>query len=131
MPLANACPKPEKTRYLRKAEQVAAIAANEREVYAQVTERDGSSCRVCGKFGNPRAVGLLQKMHHHHLIYRSAGGETTTANTCLLCAACHDAEHRHVLQLSGNADERNEMGKLCGITVTRETEAGWQVEKVC
>ena len=99
----------------------------EREVFALVTTRDESCCRVCGKWCNPRAIGLLQKAHHHHLVYRSRGGEDTTANVCLLCADCHEDEHAGRLQLSGDADERDPAGRLCGVKVEKPIEGGFEV----
>jgi len=92
-----------------------------------VTLRDESCCRVCGKFCNPRAVGLLQRAHHHHVVYRSRGGATSTGNLVLLCARCHDDEHGGRLQLSGHADERDPSGRLCGIKIEKPGEAGWIV----
>lgn len=120
-------PKPE-TIYQSKTDREKREAANEKAVYTRVTERDQSCCRVCGKFCNPRAVGVLYKAHHHHLIYRSALGPTTVQNVALICAGCHDAEHRHEIRLSGDAEARNEMGRLAGIKVERVTESGWQTE---
>jgi 5-methylcytosine-specific restriction endonuclease McrA len=127
MALENACPKPT-TRYQSKAEKAKTVAAQERETWAAVDARDGCCCRVCGTFCSPRAIGTLHAPHRHHLVYRSAGGNTTTANLATLCAKCHDAEHRHELRLSGDADARNEMGRLAGIKVERVTESGWQTE---
>jgi 5-methylcytosine-specific restriction endonuclease McrA len=120
-------PKPA-SRYAIKAERQKLEQANEREVYAAVTLRDESCCRVCGKFCNPRAIGLLVKAHHHHLIYRSAQGVTDTWNVCLLDAKCHDDEHTGKLQLSGDADLRDPVtGRLAGIKVERPTDGVMQV----
>lgn len=129
MALSTSCPKPS-TRYQRKLEQAKTVAAHEREVWAAVDERDGHCCRVCSTFCSPRAIGTLHRAHRHHIQYRSLGGQTTTAGLCTLCAKCHDAEHQHRLRISGNADERDVMGKLCGLTIERETESGWQILKV-
>lgn len=78
---------------------------HERDVYGLVDIRDRRCCRVCGKKADPTAVGVLQRAHHHHVIYRSAGGPTDTWNVCLLCAKCHNAEHKHRIRIEGNADE--------------------------
>lgn len=110
----------------KKARQLAA-AQQEREVYAAVTRRDESCCRVCGKWCNPRAIGLLLKPHHHHITYRSRGGETSTANVCLLDSECHQDEHAGKLQLSGDADQRGPDGRLCGLKIERPGEAGWEI----
>jgi 5-methylcytosine-specific restriction endonuclease McrA len=129
MTLSTACPKP-RSRFLDKLEKAESKAVNAREVYAAVDARDGWCCRVCGKFSNVRAVGVLHKGHHHHIVYRSAGGQDETSNLCLLCPRCHDEEHAHRLRISGDADERDVMGKLCGLTIEVERESGWTVLKV-
>ena len=123
-----ACPKPP-TRYQAKAETAKTMAAHEREVWRAVDARDHCWCRICAHFCSPRAIGTLSRAQRHHIVYRSAGGETTTANLVTLCARCHDAEHRHELRLSGDADWRDERGRLAGVRVERPTEAGWTVEK--
>lgn len=124
--LSTACPKGP-SRFMRKLETIREKQRTEREVYAAVTTRDQSCCRVCHRFCRPRAIGLLEKAHHHHLIYLSAGGKTTTENVCLLCAFCHEFEHQHRIQLSGNADLRDAVtGRLNGIKVERLIENGWR-----
>jgi len=79
--------------------------ATERSVYAAVTKREANRCRVCGAYCAPEAVGLLKRGHHHHIVYRSAGGETSASNVILLCALCHDGEHKHKLRIEGDGDE--------------------------
>lgn len=90
-------------------EQVDAAAAddkNRREVYAFVTAREESRCRVCDAYCNPHASTLLGKGHHHHIVYESAQGPTTIENVILLCAKCHDAEHNtNRIAIEGNANE--------------------------
>ena len=116
------------TLYETKDERQKAARMNEIEVYAAVTLRDESHCRVCGKWTNPRGIGLLNRGHHHHIRYRSQGGDTSTANVILLDAKCHSEEHAGKLQLSGNADERDPVtGRLAGVKVERPSEAGWRV----
>jgi hypothetical protein len=100
-----------------------------RDVCAQATLRDGSCCRVCQRWCNPRAIAMLAKLHHHHLIPISLGGVDESWNLACLCADCHDAEHGGKIRLSGNADDRNEMGRLAGIKLERMTESGWQIAK--
>lgn len=80
-----------------------------------VDKRDDRRCRVCGRRTNADAITLLDRGHRHHLQYRSLGGPDSTANVCTLCADCHEDEHRGRITLSGNADFRDEMGKLAGI----------------
>lgn len=99
------------SRYDTKKARQAEAENTERQVYAAVTLRDESCCRVCGRFCNPRAVSLLQRAHHHHITYRSRGGATSTGNVCLLCADCHDDEHKGKFQLSGDADQRDPISK--------------------
>ena len=124
---SQAVPKPP-SRYHDRAEKQAQKVAEERRVYALVTNRDDHCCRVCGKFCNPRAMGLLAKAHHHHLVYRSRGGETTITNVLLLCPKCHAEEHDGRLRLSGDAELRDPVtGRLAGVKVERPSEEGWLV----
>jgi len=85
-------------------EREKAADANRREVYAAVTQREESRCRVCDAYCNPQATTLLGKGHHHHIVYESAQGPTTVENVCLLCAKCHNDEHvTRRLSIEGNA----------------------------
>lgn len=102
----------------------------EREVYALVTAREENRCRVCTKWCNPHAIGVLYRAHHHHVIYRSLGGLTTTRNVILICPDCHQDEHKGKLRITGDADIR-EGGKLIGICVERPTDGVWEVVKWC
>lgn len=132
--LSNACPKLKtgKTRRDERAEKRAAIEAHWREVCRDVDRRDGVECRVCGARCATDALDLLLRAERHHLIPSSRGGPDETWNICRVCKRCHDERHvKGTLQLSGNADERNEMGKLAGICCERLTEAGWVIEKWC
>lgn len=67
-----------------------------------VETRDKGFCRVCGckttpfGAGDPRLWGAA-----HHI---SAGGADDISNLVWLCMACHDAEHRHELIITGTAD---------------------------
>lgn len=115
------------SRYQTKLAAQRAAEAHWREVTTAVAIRDGSSCRVCGKFCPPRG-GLLTRGHAHHLQYRSQGGPDETWNLVTLCAGCHDEEHGGKLTLSGNADERDPVtGRLAGVKVERPGESGWEV----
>lgn len=68
----------------------------QRSVAAAVSERDGRSCRCCGR---------RDKLHHHHLTFRSKGGAHSTENECLLCQFCHSLIHARQLWILGkNAD---------------------------
>lgn len=119
-----AIPKPT-PRYLEKAKKVAAARKAERECYAQVDTRDSHCCRVCRK--RVGGVGILQAAHHHHILYRSKGGEHDPAQVCLLCVACHSAIHNGELRLTGDANARNSIGVLCGLTLEQADESGWKV----
>lgn len=121
-------PKPP-SRFSEKQRKRAEEAREMREVYAKVTARDHSACRVCGRFQSPRAVGMLERLHHHHVQYRSQGGPTTTANVVCLCSACHAAIHDANLRVTGDADLRDAHGYLCGLVIERRTESGWQTER--
>ena len=50
--------------------------------------RDKWTCRECG------AICGWASGHLAHIISRGAGGSDTEENTRLLCAECHDKEHR-------------------------------------
>lgn len=93
------------SRYDTKKAKAVEAAAHELVVYKAVDVRDQRCCRVCGAKADPNAVGVLNKAHHHHIVYRSAGGPTETWNIVLLCAKCHNAEHKHLIKMEGNADE--------------------------
>ena len=75
-----------------------------RDVCRAVDQRDKGRCRCCGRRCDPDAVDMLRRGHRHHLTYRSAGGEDSTANLVLICAMCHEDEHRHRLRIEGDAD---------------------------
>ena len=93
------------------AEQVEAAAAWAL-VCRKVDARDKRICRACGKRSELDAVGLLLRGHRHHIIYLSAGGEDVSSNLVTLCAKCHNAEHRHHLEIRGNADEKLEFWRF-------------------
>lgn len=120
------------TRFDRATSRKASRLAQERLVHQAVDQRDGHTCRVCGRYCSPMAVTLLERGHRHHLTYRSKGGGTTTENICTLDAHCHNEVHAGRLRLSGDADARDKAtGKLNGIKVERPAESGWKVEKFC
>lgn len=97
-----------------------------RRVCKLVDKRDQGRCRVCGRHCSTTAPKLEDRAERHHLQPRSLGGPDTTANLALVCLTCHDERHKKgTLALSGNADHRDEMGRLAGIHVQRLTEAGW------
>ncbi len=94
-----------KTRVDVKADAELATDAAWKAVCRVVDVRDKRCCRRCGKRSDPNATGLLSRGHRHHIVYRSAGGQDVSENLVTLCAACHNAEHKHRLRIDGNADE--------------------------
>ncbi len=55
-----------------------------------VYERDGWRCVVCLR---------REQLTPHHVKYLSRGGDDADYNMVTLCMGCHDAEHRHDLEL--------------------------------
>jgi 5-methylcytosine-specific restriction endonuclease McrA len=120
-----AIPKPP-PRWMAKAKKVAEDKKAERECYAQVDRRDSHCCRVCRK--RVGGIGMLAAVHHHHIVYRSKGGDHDTSNVVSLCVTCHGAVHNGEIRLTGDADARNSIGVLCGLTLERAGDGGWLVE---
>ena len=99
-------------RFDRRKQELAARQAEERAERSRwagishaVASRDQWLCRVCaiptfafGK-GDPRTWGQA-----HHLVYRSAGGTDELSNLIWVCGVCHDDEHRHVISITGTAE---------------------------
>lgn len=96
------------------------------KVKAFIANREQFRCRVCGKkcrYGDPIAT----RADAHHIIFASAGGPDESWNLVYLCRGCHDLIHKlKKLFLSGNADERDEMGRGC-VKVERPVEGGFDV----
>jgi 5-methylcytosine-specific restriction endonuclease McrA len=119
-------------RFDRKKQRKADQALHERLVYQAVDARDHHTCRVCGRYCSPMAVGLLERSHRHHLEYRSKGGADSTSNLITLCASCHADVHAGRMRLTGDADVKDQAtGRLAGVKVERAGESGWRVEKHC
>lgn len=55
--------------------------------------RDGKKCRSCGH--KPRGPDDPNKLHVHHLVSRSKGGTNALRNLIVLCARCHQRQHKH------------------------------------
>jgi len=94
-------------------------AKADREVYAYVTARDGSTCRACGVYAGGTA-------HRHHLRGR---GHTTREDVCILCPSCHADTHVRVggkrLTIYGDAEWRGPYsGRLSGLVVERRGKNG-------
>lgn len=123
-----AIPKPE-PRWKSKDRKVKDEAKTIKEIYALVDKRDQHCCRICRK--RVGGVGLLYAVHHHHLVSRSVAPKAikhTTANVCSLCNDCHDkVENSGLLKIHGDADARDPIGVLCGLTVEKAVDGGWEV----
>jgi hypothetical protein len=89
-----------------------------------IAVRDKYRCRLCGKacrYGDPIAT----KADPHHIIFASARGSDESWNLLYLCRGCHDLIHVvKRFYLSGNADDKDEMGKGC-VKVERQGEGGF------
>lgn len=117
------------TRADAKAARDAEDARAERECYASVDVRDGLRCRVTG-VQLTRGASLTKRAHRHHMEKRSQGGGHDTRNVVTVSPKVHDDIHvRGILRLSGDADAKDERGRLAGVKVEELTEAGWAVTR--
>ena len=105
------------SRFDKKFEEQVEAAVAWSDVCRRVDWRDKRICRACGTRSDPDAMGLTKRGHRHHIVYRSAGGQDVSSNLVTLCAKCHNDEHRHHLEIRGNADEQLEFW--------RRSEDGW------
>ncbi len=127
-----AVPKPT-PRAAEKLKARAAEAKALKDCYKAVDARDGTHCRICGRFCYPQAIGLLSRAERHHMIFRSQRVIHETWNVLTTCkAVCHPAIHTQgTLRVSGDADLRDAAGKFCGVQIERLTETGWQIKGMC
>lgn len=103
------------TRTSEKAARKAQDERDERECYRAVDERDQLRCRVTG-VRLSLSGDMTKRVHRHHMIHRSRGGQHLTSNVITVSPKIHD--EIHVLgtrRLSGDADVRDERGRLCGV----------------
>ena len=89
--------------------------AGDKAVYLAAFERDGYRCRACSEY-----VGV--DAHPHHLRGKRF---TATPDIATLCQDCHGFLHVRVggklMKIYGDADQRDDRGRLCGLTLeTRE-----------
>jgi len=113
----------------KKAKRAAEDRAQQ-DCYRAVDRRDQGRCRVCGRACSPTAIAMVDRAERHHLVYRSQGGAHESRNVITLCLACHRAVHDCRVRVEGDADHRDPLtGKLNGVSVSRLTECGWQIEK--
>ncbi len=59
------------------------------KVRYEIIERDGFSCRECGR--SPEADAI--RLEVHHIDWVSRGGDDSDANLKTLCSACHAGTH--------------------------------------
>lgn len=55
----------------------------------QILERDGYTCRFCGRGG--RFSDYILEVHH--IIWRRYGGQDEPSNLIVCCIVCHDLIH--------------------------------------
>jgi hypothetical protein len=122
------------SRVQRKLARKAENEQRWREVCQEIDRRDNHTCRICGHYSSPMAIGLLDRSHRHHMNATDRRARVHESRSILtLCAKHHDeVENSGKLRVEGDANLRGaESGKLCGVKVSRLTEFGWQVEKWC
>ncbi len=97
--------------------------------YRAVDIRDGRQCRICGRSCAVGAVAAAERAEHHHIVKRSQMGQHDTSNVIHICVqVCHDGIHKKGnLRVGGDADAKNERGKLAGVLVEKLTDTGWRV----
>jgi hypothetical protein len=120
--LSLAKPEP---RWKAKAKQAAENTRLLKQAYADVDRRDSHCCRVCHK--RVGGIGMLYAAHHHHIEFLSRGGKHETSNLVTLCVRCHSDVHGGELRITGDADARSPVGVLCGLTVQKAVDGGWEV----
>lgn len=115
-----------------RADEKAARLGEERrqllEAHKAVDARDDGRCRVCGRRCSPKALALVDRAERHHMLRRRYEGAHVSANLVTLCQSCHQQIHSEgVLCVSGNADLRDDKGRLCGVKVERIERETWRI----
>lgn len=91
-----------------KAKATRATAGKEARLWQRIRstvfERDRGRCRVCDVSVRLTGRSPFDAAHVHHIKYRSAGGTDNLENLVLLCGVCHDDEHQHRIDITGNGD---------------------------
>jgi hypothetical protein len=129
MALANACPKiPGLTRMEEREARKAQAEADLRACYAKVDRRDHKVCRVSGVTLTAGDSNPRKRLERHHMVERSLDKTKINdpANVITVSAWVHDQLTAHRLHLEGDADARDESGKLCGVLLSANGETGWQ-----
>jgi hypothetical protein len=121
----------DKTRTEQKREKRAQEALEMRECYRKVDDRENMRCRITRAPVNPHALSATERGEHHHVNYRSTGGGHTLDNVILISRHIHEQIHAGRLRVSGDAEERDDLGRLVGIVVERLTAEGWRHWKCC
>ena len=82
-----------------------ALREADKAIRADCYYRDNGQCVVCQKRVYLSDRNPLTMAHNHHVIYRSAENSSDEAwNRVTLCIRCHDDEHRHIISITGTAD---------------------------
>ena len=76
------------------------FSENRRQAY----KRDNGLCRVFGVGVKLTSANPLEVGHAHHVRFRSAGGDDSLGNLATVSARAHDLIHRHVLDVTGDAN---------------------------
>lgn len=84
-----------------------AIETARRVAYREAEQRDGLSCRVCGRKVRKGLTLGVDRLEHHHINGRGTIEYETSGNVAITCKGCHDDRHvRRTLHLSGDANGR-------------------------
>lgn len=87
--LEEAKPQPAFSRHLSK------------ELRAQVLERNGFTCQMCGAVAgeiHPNDGGRRTRLHIGHIVDKSAGGQDVLSNLRALCSVCNEGISNITLQ---------------------------------
>lgn len=115
------CPDPEDTNvndwYLRRFIPL--------DMKAQIVERDGFKCKICGKFVTTcrdakRFVKLGSGMYHiDHIVPCNQGGRATLENLQLTCPACNLSRKKYfsfdeIVKFAENGEQIEELAEISG-----------------
>lgn len=71
---------------MMKAKRIILTGKKQRELHAQVYERDGGCCAICG-------APVPEGVKAHHEPPKSHGGQDIPENLIVLCQHCHMQRH--------------------------------------
>jgi hypothetical protein len=129
MALSNACPKvPRLTRMEEKQARRADAETELRKCYASVDKRDHRVCRVSGLMLTAGAPDPRKRLERHHMVERSIDKTKIAdpSNVITVSGFVHAQLTAHRLHLEGDANAKDENGKLCGVLLSANGETGWQ-----